>query len=60
MRTTIDGVVNEVGANTTVIKQGIAFRGGAVTGNGFRLLFAMIKNSKSLRLVSVTFSPKER
>jgi len=39
MRAPVYRIINKVGPNTTVVEQGIAFPGSAVTGNGLAFSF---------------------
>ena len=39
MRTAVDGVLEEIGTNPTVVQKGVAFRGCPITSDGFALAF---------------------
>ena len=56
----VHGVVEEIGADAAIIEQRVALARRAVAGDRLAFPPSLIRNSRILRLVSLTCSPKSR
>ena len=60
VRIAVHRVVQEIGANAAIVQQGVALAGRAVAGDRFAGPLGVDQEAQILRLVSLTFSSKEK